>query len=109
MGCAFLEVLDEVQAGLRALFGTENALTLPLSATGSAGMEACFVNLLEPGDSVVIGVAGVFGTRMCDVAANDWNRKHARKRERLHDRFPSISKPLHSPNSAPKPLRRSRG
>ena len=64
----FLELLDEVQAGLRRLFGTANAMTLPLSGTGSAGMEACLVNLLEPGDDVVIGVAGVFGERMCDVA-----------------------------------------
>jgi alanine-glyoxylate transaminase/serine-glyoxylate transaminase/serine-pyruvate transaminase len=66
---AFLAVLDEVQERLRRLFGTRNAMTLPLSATGSAGMEACLVNLLEPGDKVVVGVAGVFGTRMCDVAA----------------------------------------
>jgi len=66
---AFLAVLDDVQERLRQLFGTRNAMTLPLSATGSAGMEACLVNLLEPGDRVVVGVAGVFGTRMCDVAA----------------------------------------
>ena len=66
---AFLGVLDAVQASLRRLFGTHNAMTLPLSGTGSAGMEACFVNLLEPGDSVVIGVAGVFGERMSEVAA----------------------------------------
>jgi len=65
---AFLSLLDEVQAGLRTLFGTRNALTLPLSAPGSAGMEACLVNLLEPGDRTVIGVAGVFGGRMCEVA-----------------------------------------
>jgi alanine-glyoxylate transaminase/serine-glyoxylate transaminase/serine-pyruvate transaminase len=64
----FLAVLEEVQASLRRLFGTRNAMTLPLSGTGSAGMEACFVNLLEPGDDVVIGVAGVFGERMCEVA-----------------------------------------
>jgi alanine-glyoxylate transaminase/serine-glyoxylate transaminase/serine-pyruvate transaminase len=44
-------------------------MTLPLSGTGSAGMEACFCNLLEPGDPIVVGVAGVFGERMCDVAA----------------------------------------
>jgi len=68
MDPAFLAVLDEVQQGLRVLFGTKNAMTLPLSATGSAGMEACFVNLLEPGDEIVVGVAGVFGGRMCDVA-----------------------------------------
>jgi alanine-glyoxylate transaminase/serine-glyoxylate transaminase/serine-pyruvate transaminase len=66
---AFLEILDGVQAGLRRLFGTTNALTLPLSGTGSAGMEACFANLIEPGDAVVVGVAGVFGERMCDVAS----------------------------------------
>src|SRR5262245_42462893 len=65
---AFLAVLDEVQARLRALFGTASPLTLPLSATGSGGMEACLANLLEPGDAAVIGVAGVFGERMCEVA-----------------------------------------
>jgi alanine-glyoxylate transaminase/serine-glyoxylate transaminase/serine-pyruvate transaminase len=65
---AFLAVLDRVQGGLRELFATANPLTLPLSATGSAGMEACLCNLLEPGDDVVIGVAGVFGGRMCEVA-----------------------------------------
>ena len=64
----FLALMDEVQVRLRRLFGTQNPLTLPLSATGSAGMEACLVNLLEPGDKIVIGVAGVFGERMCDVA-----------------------------------------
>ncbi len=65
----FLEILDEVQQRLRSLFGTSNAMTLPLSGTGSAGMEACFANLVEPGDRVLVGVAGVFGERMCDTAA----------------------------------------
>jgi alanine-glyoxylate transaminase/serine-glyoxylate transaminase/serine-pyruvate transaminase len=65
---AFLEVLDEVQRRLRGLFGTENEMTLPLSTTGSGGMEACFANLLEPGDDIVVGVAGVFGERMAEVA-----------------------------------------
>jgi alanine-glyoxylate transaminase/serine-glyoxylate transaminase/serine-pyruvate transaminase len=65
---AFLAVLDETQARLRGLFGTANPFTLPLSATGSGGMEACLANLLEPGDAAVIGVAGVFGERMCEVA-----------------------------------------
>ncbi|MFI5217522.1 MAG: pyridoxal-phosphate-dependent aminotransferase family protein, partial [Candidatus Limnocylindria bacterium] len=64
----FLGILDRVQAGLRRLFGTQNRMTLPLSGTGSAGMEACLVNLIEPGDPVVVGVAGVFGERMCEVA-----------------------------------------
>jgi alanine-glyoxylate transaminase/serine-glyoxylate transaminase/serine-pyruvate transaminase len=65
---SFLALLDEVQAHLRDLFGTRNPLTVPLSATGSAGMEAGFANLVEPGDDVVVGVAGVFGERMCEVA-----------------------------------------
>jgi alanine-glyoxylate transaminase/serine-glyoxylate transaminase/serine-pyruvate transaminase len=65
---AFLAILDETQARLRGVFGTRNPFTLPLSATGSGGMEACLANLLEPGDAAVIGVAGVFGERMCEVA-----------------------------------------
>src|SRR5215470_20311529 len=65
----FLVVLDEIADRLRAVFKTENALTLPISGTGSAGMEACFVNLLEPGDTAIVGVNGVFGERMCDVAS----------------------------------------
>jgi alanine-glyoxylate transaminase/serine-glyoxylate transaminase/serine-pyruvate transaminase len=64
----FLVVLDEIADRLRAAFQTSNPLTLPISGTGSAGMEACFVNLLEPGDTAIIGVNGVFGERMCDVA-----------------------------------------
>jgi alanine-glyoxylate transaminase/serine-glyoxylate transaminase/serine-pyruvate transaminase len=65
---AFLAVLDETCARLRTVFGTSNALTLPLSGTGSAGMEAAFVNLVHPGDPVVVGVNGLFGERMCEVA-----------------------------------------
>jgi alanine-glyoxylate transaminase/serine-glyoxylate transaminase/serine-pyruvate transaminase len=64
----FLTVLDETCDRLRTVFGTSNDLTLPISGTGSAGMEAAFVNLVGPGDVVVIGVNGVFGERMCDVA-----------------------------------------
>ena len=64
----FLAILDETCARLRTVFRTGNALTLPISGTGSAGMEACFVNLIEPGDTVIIGVNGVFGERMCEVA-----------------------------------------
>ena len=64
----FLNVLDETQSMLRQVFGTKNALTLPISATGSAGMETCFVNLLEPGDQALICRNGVFGGRMAEVA-----------------------------------------
>ncbi|MBL4640702.1 MAG: alanine--glyoxylate aminotransferase family protein [Verrucomicrobiales bacterium] len=65
---AFIGMMEEIKSMLRHVFQTENEMTFPVSATGSAGMEACFVNLLEPGDEVVIGVNGVFGARMCDVA-----------------------------------------
>jgi alanine-glyoxylate transaminase/serine-glyoxylate transaminase/serine-pyruvate transaminase len=64
----FLAVMDETMARLRAVFRTDNALTLPISGTGSAGMETCFVNLLEPGDTAIVGANGVFGDRMCEVA-----------------------------------------
>jgi alanine-glyoxylate transaminase / serine-glyoxylate transaminase / serine-pyruvate transaminase len=65
---AFLNIMDENMVMLRQVFQTENRLALPMSGTGSAGMETCFVNLVEPGDPVLIGVNGVFGTRMVDVA-----------------------------------------
>ncbi len=65
----FIALLDETNDRLRAVFKTDNALTFPVSATGSAGMEATFCNVLAPGDVVVIGVNGVFGERMCDVAS----------------------------------------
>jgi alanine-glyoxylate transaminase/serine-glyoxylate transaminase/serine-pyruvate transaminase len=64
----FLEMMNQVSAGLRELFGTANPLTFAVSATGSAGMEASFVNVLEAGDTAIIGVNGVFGQRMCAVA-----------------------------------------
>jgi alanine-glyoxylate transaminase/serine-glyoxylate transaminase/serine-pyruvate transaminase len=65
---AFIEIMDEVAKMLRSLFGTNNTLTLPISGTGSAGMETVCVNLLEEGDNALICVNGVFGTRMVDVA-----------------------------------------
>src|SRR6185437_11065297 len=65
----FLELLDSTNERLRQVFATANRLTLPVSGTGSAGMEAAFVNFVRPGDPVVVGVNGVFGERMCEVAA----------------------------------------
>src|SRR2546430_10122921 len=65
----FVDALDETCERLRTVFRTANPLTLPVSGTGSAGMEAAFVNLVGPGDVVVVGVNGLFGERMCDVAA----------------------------------------
>ncbi|MBW1805435.1 MAG: alanine--glyoxylate aminotransferase family protein [Deltaproteobacteria bacterium] len=63
----FLEVMDEIQQLLRFLFEADYDLTIPVSGTGSAGMEACFVNLVEPGDEVLVCVNGLFGMRMSDI------------------------------------------
>ncbi len=64
----YLKVMDTLQAMLRRLFCTENRMTFAVSGTGSAGMEAAVVNLIEPGDAMVVCVSGVFGARMTDVA-----------------------------------------
>jgi alanine-glyoxylate transaminase/serine-glyoxylate transaminase/serine-pyruvate transaminase len=64
----FLVLMNETQEMLRQAYGTKNSLTFPVSATGMAGMETCLVNLLEPGDKVVVCVAGFFGTRQVEVA-----------------------------------------
>lgn len=63
----FLKIMDQVQEMLRALFQTSNKVTLPISGTGSAGMEACLCNMIEPDDKVLICVNGFFGQRMCDM------------------------------------------
>jgi len=65
---AFLSLMDDVRDGLRTCFGTTNPMTLAMSGTGSAGMETVIVNLVEPGDRVVVGVCGVFGGRLAEVA-----------------------------------------
>ena len=64
----FLAVLNGVREMLQAVFQTRNPLTLAVSGTGSAGMETCVVNLIEPGDAMLVCIAGVFGQRMRDVA-----------------------------------------
>lgn len=61
---AFISMMDEVKSLLQYAFQTRNELTMPVSAPGSAGMEACFVNLVEPGDKVIVCQNGVFGGRM---------------------------------------------
>ena len=81
---AFVQMMDEVKELLQYAFKTSNALTLPVSAPGSAGMEACFANLVEPGDKVIVCINGVFGTRMKEnieraggeaiVVEDDWGR-----------------------------------
>lgn len=66
---AFIEVMAETSAMLRAVFGTENRVTFPISGTGTAGMEAALVNAIEPGDPVVVGINGYFGERIATIAA----------------------------------------
>ncbi|ROS05634.1 alanine-glyoxylate transaminase/serine-glyoxylate transaminase/serine-pyruvate transaminase [Sinobacterium caligoides] len=80
----FVRMMDEVKRMLQSAFQTKNALTLPISAPGSAGMEACFVNLLEAGDKAIVCQNGVFGGRMkenverCGATAimveDDWGK-----------------------------------
>ncbi len=64
----FIALMDDIKVRLKRVFKTSYELTIPLSAPGSAGMECCFVNLLEPGDTVIICINGVFGTRMKENA-----------------------------------------
>lgn len=64
----FLKIMDDVQELLRYLFQTKNRLTIPVSGTGSAGMESALSNFIEPGDRVLIGVIGYFGERMVEIA-----------------------------------------
>jgi len=65
----FIRMTEEIKSMLRTTFATENPMTFPVSGTGSAGMEFCMANLVEPGDQVLVCVNGVFGGRMAEVAA----------------------------------------
>jgi alanine-glyoxylate transaminase/serine-glyoxylate transaminase/serine-pyruvate transaminase len=81
---AFVEFMDELKGLLQFAFQTSNALTMPISGPGSVGMEACFVNLVEPGDTVIVCINGVFGGRMKEnvercggtavVVEDEWGR-----------------------------------
>jgi alanine-glyoxylate transaminase/serine-glyoxylate transaminase/serine-pyruvate transaminase len=64
----FISIMDAIKQQLKVIMGTQNRLTMPMSGTGSAGMETAFVNLIEPGDRVLVLINGVFGKRMEDVA-----------------------------------------
>lgn len=66
---AFLTIMDETMTWLRQVYQTSNHHTVPISATGSAGIETMMVNLLEPGDEVIVGIIGYFGQRLVDVAS----------------------------------------
>src|SRR5215207_8623304 len=65
----FLILMDEVQGLLRVVFQTQNELTIPISGTGSAGMEAALCNFIEPGDRVLVASIGYFGERLAEVAS----------------------------------------
>ncbi len=73
----YLSVMDDTRSLLQQVFRTENKLTIAVSGTGSAGMEACVVNLIEPGDEMIVCVNGVFGGRMKDVAERCGAKVHA--------------------------------
>jgi len=73
----YLHVMDETRRMLREVFRTRNEMTLAVSGTGSAGMEAAVVNLIEPGDQMIVCVNGVFGTRMRDVAQRSGATVHS--------------------------------
>lgn len=64
---AFLGIMNDIQTLLRGVFQTKNRFTIAVSGTGSAGMEASMVNIVEPGDTVIVGVNGVFGTRWATI------------------------------------------
>ena len=68
MDPVFMDIMDSIKAEMQAILNTKNECTVPMSGTGSAGMETCFVNLIEKGDSVLVLENGVFGKRMIDVA-----------------------------------------
>lgn len=107
----FVAVMDDVQSMLRTLLRTDNELTFAVSAPGSAGMETCLVNLLEPGDEAVICVHGVFGGRMADVAGRcgarvvrveaPWGEPidPAKVEEALHGRRPKLLAVVHAETS----------
>ncbi|GIW06503.1 MAG: alanine--glyoxylate aminotransferase [Dehalococcoidia bacterium] len=65
---AWFTVMDETAALLRQVYGTENRVTFPISGTGTSGMEALLVNLIEPGDKVIVGLNGYFGDRIHQIA-----------------------------------------
>jgi len=73
----YLKLMDQTRKLLQGIFNTSNDMTLAVSGTGSAGMEACVCNLIEPGDEMIVCVNGVFGTRMADVAGRYGAKVHS--------------------------------
>lgn len=108
---AFIRVMDEIKTLLQSVMKTTNRLTIPISGTGSAGMETCFVNLVEPGDTVLVLINGVFGKRMEDVASRlgaqvdtiefEWGTPVVTRRvgEKLHERDYNLVAVVHAETS----------
>jgi len=65
---AFIQLMDDTQRPLRTVFRTENSMTMPVSGTGTAGMETAIYNIIEPGDTAIVCQNGYFGVRMADMA-----------------------------------------
>ena len=107
----FIDLMDEVKTLLQYVMQTENALTMPISAPGSAGMEACFVNLVQPGDKVIVCQNGVFGGRMKEnvercgatpiMVQDAWGS--AVDPQKLEDALIAIPMPIWSPSCTPRP------
>lgn len=107
----FLVIMDGVRSMLQEVLQTKNELTFPISGTGSAGMETCLANLIEPGDEVVVCVAGVFGVRMCDIVERcgahlirvdaEWGHpiQPGQVREALKGRTPKLVAIVHAETS----------
>ncbi len=108
---AFIAIMDEIKEFLQQLMQTGNRLTVPISGTGSAGMETCFVNLVEPGDDVLVLINGVFGMRMADVAGRlganvdtlefEWGTPvvPARVKEKLNEKTYALIAVVHAETS----------
>ena len=86
----FIRCMDEIKALLQYAFQTESALTLPVSGPGTAGMETCVDNLLEPGDTAVVCVNGVFGGRIKATAGQLFVQRGRSLFKNLAHAFPHI-------------------
>lgn len=108
---AFVEMMEAIKSMLREVFRTGNRMTFPVSGTGSAGMEFCLANLIEPGDEAIIGINGVFGGRMAEVAERcgarvtrveaEWGKiiEPRQIAEAIHERKPKIVAIVHAETS----------